>query len=105
MFPDNSLELAKSFNNPKIKIYSLNSNSLTSKGEKFWITECKWKIYFFLDADDLIHKEMLSKLYQIAVEKNYDLVFCDHEWIENNVNQRKNCFSYEKDKEIEKRIF
>ena len=60
---DNSLELAKSFNNPKIKIYSLNFK-LGPKTKKFWITECKWKIYFLLDADDLIRKEMLSKLYK-----------------------------------------
>ena len=100
---DNSLELAKSFNNPKIKIYSLNSNSGPASARNFGLQNANGKYISFLDADDLIHKEMLSKLYQIAVEKNYDLVFCDHEWIENNVNQRKNCFSYEKDKEIKKK--
>ena len=70
---DNSLELAKSFNNPKIKIYSLNSNSGPAKARNFDI-ECNGKYISFLDADDLIHKEMLSKLYQTAIEKNYDLL-------------------------------
>ena len=55
---------------------------------------------FPLDADDLIHKEMLSKLYQTAIE-NHDLVL-HHEWIENNVNQKKIALVMKKIKRLKK---
>ena len=44
---DNSLELAKSFNNPKIKIYSLNSNSGPAKARNFGLQNANGKYISF----------------------------------------------------------
>ncbi len=97
---DKSIELVKSFKNSKIKIFSLDTNSGPASARNYGLKKSQGEYIFFLDADDLISKETLRNLYQSANEKKYDFVFCDHEWIENEKNQREKFFSYEKSKEI-----
>ena len=57
---------------------------------------------FPLDADDLTIKKCYRNSISI-IEKTHDFIFCDHEWIENNVNQRKIALVMKNIKEIKKK--
>ena len=98
---DRSLEIAKKFNFPHIKIYNLEKNSGPAVARNLGLRHAKGEFIFFLDADDIIEKNTLSLLYYSAIEKNYDLTICDSKWIENSKNQRSNIYSFETDKIIE----
>ena len=43
---------------------------------------------YFLDADDKITKNV-NILYKEIKYSKFDYVFCDTQWIENSINQRK----------------
>lgn len=100
---DNTVNIIKSFNNPKIKIFFLKKNYGPATARNLGLKKAKGKYIFFLDSDDTIEKNTLKNLFFIAKKKNFDFVFCDHKWIENNINLKKNFFSYNYSKEINKK--
>ena len=48
------------------------------------IIESKGGYVCFLDADDYYHHTFLEKMYNKAKEKNYDLVFCNFSYVDEN---------------------
>ena len=47
----------------------------------------------------MILRTTLSSMLRVLKE-DYDIVFSDKKWIENNINQRKNIFDFNTDKEF-----
>ena len=94
---DKSIDIIRGFDNSNIKIFSLPKNSGPAAARNLGLEKAIGDYIFFVDADDRIAKNTLSLLYGIACKRNVDLVFCDSKWIENNKNQRKNIFSFQKD--------
>ena len=98
---DNSMNLIKKYNVPNLYSYALSKNSGPSAARNLGIKMAKGKYIFFHDADDTIDENILTTLYNIAIEKDCDLVFCDRRYIENSQNQKNNLFSYSSDKCLE----
>lgn len=99
---DNSVQIVKNIKDPRIRFFNLNKNYGPSIARNLGIKKAKGEYFFFLDADDKIRKNTLSVLLKEAYIKNYDLVFCDHKWIQNGINLNKNLFSFNNSKEIYK---
>ena len=70
---DNSLELAKSFRDERIKIFSMSKNGGAAIARNKAIKEAQGKWIAFLDSDDLWITEKLEK--QIAYMSNNDISF------------------------------
>ena len=111
---DESLKLIKNHKNFNLKIFQLSNNSGPSAARNIGLSKANGNYIFFLDIDDIIEKNTLSKLYETALEKDYDLVFCDKKWIQNFKNLREEKFDYNDDKifteenfsqEIKKRFY
>ena len=74
---DESLKLIKNHKNFNLKIFQLSNNSGPSAARNIGLSKANGNYIFFLDIDDIIEKNTLSKLYETALEKDYDLVFQD----------------------------
>ena len=98
---DSSVNIINSFNIPNIKLFSNSSNYGPAAARNLGLRKAKGDFIFFLDSDDTIDSRTLSTLYKSALETNADLVFCDCKWIENNLNQRQNIFSFPYNKLIQ----
>ncbi len=93
---DNSISLIKKAKLKDVKIYALSKNSGPSIARNIGIKKAKGKYLYFLDSDDTIEINALSKLYKSANENNYDIVFADKKRVENKKDQRKKIFIYSK---------
>ena len=72
---DNSLELAKSFNDDRIKIFQNDTNSGAAVSRNFAIKMAKGKWIAFLDSDDIWLPEKLSEQLRFMVENNHDFSY------------------------------
>ena len=94
---DNSISEINKNHTQLLKIFSLPQNAGQSAARNLGIKKALGKYIFFMDVDDTIEDNTLSTLYNIAVEKNCDVVFSDFKRIENSLNQRNNIFNYSND--------
>ena len=95
---DNSRNIVKTHNFPRLQLYSLPSNSGPAAARNLGLKKAKGEYVFFLDVDDTIAANTLSTLHSIAKDTACDLVTCDKKWIENSQNQRANIFIYPEDR-------
>lgn len=76
--PDNSQkiidEYTKKYKN--IKSY-VKKNGGLSDARNYGIKKATGKYISFVDSDDYIRKDMLEKMYNYAIQKNFDVVVCD----------------------------
>ena len=76
--PDNSQkiidEYTKKYKN--IKSY-VKENGGLSDARNYGIKKATGKYISFVDSDDYIRKDMLEKMYNYAIQKNFDIVVCD----------------------------
>ena len=98
---DNSKNILNQNNNKKISLYSLTENSGPGAARNLGLKMAKGKYIFFHDVDDTVDPNILTVLYNKAISKDYDLVFCDRRYVENSQNQRNNVFAYPGDKHFE----
>lgn len=70
---DKSLNIVKSFDNEKIKIYT-KINEGTSNARNFGLKHANGKYIFFVDADDYIEVNTLQKYYEVVNEYNPDFI-------------------------------
>ena len=95
---DKTVEKIIKRNNPFIKIFHLKENKGPAAARNLGLKNSSGKYIFFLDADDTISLDILTKLYDEVLENQYDVIFCDKKWIENSQNQRTNIFLYSENK-------
>ena len=95
---DGSSEIVKKIHNKNFNLIVNKKNLGPGKARNIGIKKAKGEYLFFLDADDKIVKNTLNTLYNEVRFKSLDYIFCDSQWIENSTNQRKNKFSYNKNK-------
>jgi glycosyltransferase involved in cell wall biosynthesis len=95
---DKTVEIIKKFKLSKIKFFSLKKNSGPAAARNLGLQKAKGEYVFYLDVDDKISKKILKELYNLAIQKNFDMVFCDKKLIENYKNQRENQFYYPQNK-------
>lgn len=87
MSSDNSYEnLSESIKQTKldIKLFRNDINSGPGIARNTGISHCQGDYILFIDCDDYIHKESLSKLNEIITKKAYDLVLFDSYFVKND---------------------
>jgi glycosyltransferase involved in cell wall biosynthesis len=99
---DQSLQIIEQNYLPMIKLYKLKNNQGPASARNLGIKKASGEYIFFLDVDDSIASNTLSKLHNELQNYNYDIVICDKKWIENSQNQRSNIFVYSSDKILDK---
>ena len=72
---DNSIEVARSFNDDRIKIFKNETNSGAAVSRNYALREAKGKWIAFLDSDDLWESEKLEKQLGYMVANNYDFSY------------------------------
>jgi len=91
---DNSLEIANKYQKKGVEIISKqNEGVIATKNLGIKLSETTWTV--FVDADDILDKKYLEKLYMLASRKHCDVVYTDMEYIGAKTGIHKSgSFSY-----------
>lgn len=81
---DSSDSIINSYNDSRIK-YFKRSNHGIGATRNFGIDHANGEFIGFLDSDDYVEPDMYEKLYNECIDRNLDIVICDH-FIENGSN-------------------
>ncbi len=84
---DNSVELIKSFNDSRIKVYQLDKNSGAAVARNKGILEAKGKYITFIDSDDLWKEKFLEKTINFLQTNNETLVYTNYKRVNENLEQ------------------
>lgn len=75
---DNSLEVIRSFSEPRIRLLQNKKNSGAAISRNYALREAKGKWIAFLDSDDTWAPEKLEKQIQFMEKNNYSFTFTDY---------------------------
>lgn len=75
---DNSMEVIRSFNEPRLKLLQNKKNSGAAISRNYALREAKGKWIAFLDSDDTWVPEKLEKQIKFMEEHNYAFTFTDY---------------------------
>ena len=73
---DNSKDIIKKFNDKRL-VYIEKENEGIGKTRNLGIEKAKGEYLAFLDSDDYLEKDFVTKMYNKATKDNCDLVICD----------------------------
>lgn len=82
---DNTNEVIKNFNDPRIKSYKINNNGVIAASRNKGIQKAKGVWLAFLDSDDWWAKEKLTECLKYA-DKKVDLIYHETEIISKKIN-------------------
>lgn len=82
---DSSDEIIRSYNDSRIKYFKRTNHGIGAT-RNFGIDKANGEFIGFLDSDDYVEPDMYLKMYNECVNKNLDIVICDH-YIENGDNK------------------
>ena len=82
---DNSFDLARSFNDERIKVFRNETNSGAAISRNYALRMAQGKWIAFLDSDDLWTPDKLHKQISFMVEKNYDFTYTYYRVCNNGV--------------------
>ena len=71
--PDNSVEIIKRYNDPRIKLIRHNVNKYTAEARNTGVKAATGEYIAFLDPDDYIENNFLERLYDLAKKNNADI--------------------------------
>ena len=100
---DNTIEIIKKRNLLNISFFNLTSNSGPAAARNIGLKYARGEYIYFLDSDDAIEVNTFTKLYKTAKEKNYDMVFANHKFMESNKDQKSNIFLFNNNKSFYKK--
>ena len=83
---DNSIKIAESFNDKRIKICKNFSNVNLGEARKLAVNKSKGELICFLDVDDLICENTLNKYVDFFDEFKYDIIYGGVQYIDANGN-------------------
>jgi len=92
---DNTTEIVKNFNDPRIKIIDYKNYGIIAAGRNRGISISKGEYIAFLDSDDIWYPEKLANCIEY-IEKGFDLVCHGEYWVGANSNKRKIFYGPEK---------
>ena len=72
---DNSLEIIKGYNDPRIRVFQNEKNSGAAISRNYALREAKGRWMAFLDSDDLWEHEKLEKQLAFMVENKYSFTY------------------------------
>ncbi|MDW7650633.1 MAG: glycosyltransferase family 2 protein [Bacillota bacterium] len=90
---DNSIEIIKSFNDDRIKLFVNNTNKGAAISRNFALKEAKGKWIAFLDSDDLWHPDKLSKQVNFMKRNNYQFSYTNYIEIDENSKPNGNLIT------------
>lgn len=76
--PGNAEEIIKSYNDKKIVYIKNNTNKGIGYNRNLGIKEAKGEYVCFIDSDDYVKEDFISKMYNYSKENNLDLCVCDY---------------------------
>ena len=82
---DNSRDIIKKFKDKRL-IYIEKENEGIGKTRNLGIKKAQGEYLAFLDSDDYLEKDFVSKMYNKAIKDNCDLVICDYYQVTNKKN-------------------
>lgn len=83
---DNSLEIVKTFQDERIRVFKNKSNSGAAASRNYALREAKGKWIAFLDSDDIWEIEKLAKQIAFMVNNSYSFSFTDYIVIDKDDN-------------------
>lgn len=84
---DNTEQVVKQFNDPRIKYFKLKSNSGAAVARNEALEKAQGKIIAFLDADDMWKPEKLEKQLKFMLDNNYGFTFSAYEILREEQNK------------------
>ena len=81
---DSSDEIIKSYDDSRIKYFKRTNHGIGAT-RNFGIDHASGEFIGFLDSDDYVEPDMYEKMYNECINKNLDIVVCDH-YIESGSN-------------------
>lgn len=84
---DNTEQVVKQFNDPRIKYFKLKSNSGAAVARNEALEKAQGKIIAFLDADDMWKSEKLEKQLKFMLDNNYGFTFSAYEILREEQNK------------------
>lgn len=76
--PDNSIEIIKKFEDPRITIIDNTYDKGAGAARNFGMKHAKGEYISVLDADDFFEPQMLETFYNEAIRENVDVVVCGY---------------------------
>ena len=90
---DNSVEIIKSFKDPRIRLLQNEKNSGAAISRNYALREAKGKWVAFLDSDDLWNPEKLEKQIHFMDENDYHFSYTRYAEIDSEGNRNGNIIS------------
>lgn len=87
--PDNAEEIIKSYNDKKIVYIKNKTNKGIGYNRNLGIKKAKGEYVCFIDSDDYVKEDFISKMYNYSKENNLDLCVCDYVNVDEEGNKLK----------------
>lgn len=87
--PDNAEEIIKSYNDKKIVYIKNKTNKGIGYNRNLGIKKAKGEYVCFIDSDDYVKEDFISKMYNYSKENNLDLCVCDYVNVDEDGNKLK----------------
>ena len=100
---DNTINLIKSYNDSRIKLYMIENNGVIAASRNLGIQNAKGKYLAFLDSDDWWKRKKLAESVKILEQEEISVVYHDL-FIKNKKNQ-KFFFKKTKSRKLKKPVF
>lgn len=87
--PGNAEEIIKSYNDKKIVYIKNKTNKGIGYNRNLGIKKAKGEYVCFIDSDDYVKEDFISKMYNYSKENNLDLCVCDYVNVDEDGNKLK----------------
>lgn len=87
--PGNAEEIIKSYNDKKIVYIKNKTNKGIGYNRNLGIKKAKGEYVCFIDSDDYVKEDFISKMYNYSKENNLDLCVCDYVNVDEEGNKLK----------------
>ena len=87
--PGNEEEIIKSYNDKKIVYIKNKTNKGIGYNRNLGIKKAKGEYVCFIDSDDYVKEDFISKMYNYSKENNLDLCVCDYVNVDEEGNKLK----------------
>ena len=87
--PGNAEEIIKSYNDKKIVYIKNKTNKGIGYNRNLGIKKAKGEYICFIDSDDYVKEDFISKMYSYSKENNLDLCVCDYVNVDEEDNKLK----------------
>lgn len=75
---DNSVEIIKKYNDPRIKLIELKQNEGAGKARNYSLEKAEGRFITFLDSDDIWHPDFLEKMIGFMKKNNTELAYSSY---------------------------